>query len=112
VSESAASPGLRAGCGRAIESLAIGAVFASFVVVVLQLTAWIDRNGFSTTGECVNHFGEPYPCDLWSWIERGFISPFAWPAVAMIVIVVSGAAFGVLSFIAVRRARPRGARGE
>jgi Zn-dependent protease with chaperone function len=57
------------------------------IVTLIQLWWWIPRNGFTFLGECVNHFGEPYSCNVIDWVERGFLSLFAWPAVLAIIVI-------------------------
>lgn len=67
--------------------LALTIVLSFFVVTVIQLCWWIPKNGFSFCGNCVNHFGEPYSCNVIDWIARGILSPFAWPAVFVIILI-------------------------
>jgi hypothetical protein len=52
-------------------------ILTCLMIVTVQLDWWISHNQFSFWGQCVNHFGETYSCDLSSWVVRGFLSPFA-----------------------------------
>jgi hypothetical protein len=51
---------------------------------IAQMDWWWRRNGIAWRGICVNHFGEPYACDVWAWLLRGFGSPFAWMALVLL----------------------------
>ena len=68
-------------------TLALTIILSFFIVTVTQLWWWIPKNGFSFCGTCVNHFGEPYSCNVIDWIARAFLSPFAWPAVLVITLI-------------------------
>ncbi len=63
------------------------AVLTLIAITSVQLMWWIPKNGYVFFGTCVNHFGEPYSCTVIDWIARAFLSPFAWPAVALIVLI-------------------------
>ncbi|MDP2653471.1 MAG: hypothetical protein Q8Q08_05500 [Candidatus Omnitrophota bacterium] len=56
-------------------------------VAAVQLSWWVPKNGIVFFGTCVNHFGEPYECTVIDWIDRGLLSPFAWPAVLLIALI-------------------------
>jgi hypothetical protein len=62
-------------------------ILTFLAVAAIQIWWWIPKNGFSLFGTCVNHFGEPYSCNVFDWIARAFLSPFAWPAVLIIAII-------------------------
>lgn len=70
-------------------TLLLTAILTFFTVVVIQLCRWIPKNGFSFSGTCVNHFGEPYSCNVIDWIARA-LSPFALPAVIIIALICFG----------------------
>jgi hypothetical protein len=54
---------------------------------IAQMDWWWRHNGVAWRGTCVNHFGEPYACDVWVWLLRGLGSPFAWPALILLCLV-------------------------
>ena len=53
-------------------------------VTAIQLNDWVSRNGYVWQGMGVNHFGEKYATTADQWLLRGFLSPFAWPAIVLI----------------------------
>ncbi len=70
--------------------LLLTAVLTFIAVSLIQLWWWIPENGFSFSGICVNHFGEPFSCNVIDWVARAFLSPFAWPAVVLIALICFG----------------------
>lgn len=55
-------------------SIALGVV--AVLYFIFQLPWWFIKNGFTTKGICVNHFGEPYTCTFFEWFLRGIANPF------------------------------------
>jgi hypothetical protein len=53
-------------------------------VIASQLNDWVSWNGYVLKGTGVNHFGEKFTITADQWVLRGFLSPFAWPAIILI----------------------------
>lgn len=69
---------------RPVERIGLAALGALLLTCAWQLWAWVERNGWRSAGECINHFGERYDCSWIDWIARGIRSPFAWPALLLL----------------------------
>jgi hypothetical protein len=68
----------------AVTRVGLSALGAAILAFGWQAWAWVERNGWQTARECVNHFGERYAC-LWTeWVARGVLSPFAWPGLLLL----------------------------
>jgi hypothetical protein len=52
-------------------------------VIASQLNDWVSWNGYALKGLGVNHVGEKITTTVDQWVLRGFLSPFAWPAIVL-----------------------------
>jgi hypothetical protein len=68
---------------RKIIIFGLSTLFTAGTVIASQLNDWVSWNGYVLKGFGVNHFGEKFATTIDQWVLRGFLSPFAWPAIVL-----------------------------
>lgn len=69
--------------------LVILALLTIGTVIAVNLVGWIMHNGISTSGSCLNHFGEESQCSFAGAVFYPFLNPVLWPVLVMLFLVWS-----------------------